>query len=374
MNDIEEVYIQHMNTIGDSANTLLAFIESAKDHGASDDFLLRLLADRGWPEKKVYEAFALHYERATGVPVPARAGGVGEAARDAFFYLLSFSMLGVWTIALGTLVFSYLEKWLPDALSGRSYQDAAFMLSANLAMAMVGFPLYMVTMRFIVRELGAHPEKHDSGVRKWLTYIALFLAAGIVAGDLITFLSYFLRGEITVRFVLKVATAGVIAGGVFWYYLGFLKPPSEAGAAGRMNRIFALASAAAVVVVVGVGFTLLGSPRAQRLVSADRQRVEDLQAIAREMHLRRGRPGGADLPEQLDQMTFGQPGMRLRLKDPETQIAYEYHKRGQTSYELCAVFATASDLPQDGRPLYWNHPRGRNCYALDSTVAPWTLR
>jgi hypothetical protein len=374
MNGIEEVYIQHMSPIGDSETTLLAFIEAAKAQGASDEFILRLLGDRGWPEKRIYEAFASYYERATGVPVPARAGGVGEAARDAFFYLLSFSMLGVWTIALGTLVFVYLEKWFPDALSKTGFADAAFTLSANLAMVMVGFPLYMVTMRFIVRELGAHPEKHDSGVRKWLTYIALFIAAGVVAGDLITFLAYFLRGELTVRFVLKVATAGVIAGGVFWYYLGFLKPPSEAGAAGRMNRVFALASAAAVVAVAGIGFTLLGSPKAQRLVSADRQRVEDLQAIAREMHLRRGRPGGADLPEQLDQLTFGQPGARLRLKDPETQAAYHYHKRGPSAYELCAVFAAASDVPQDARPLYWSHPQGRHCYALDSTVAPWSLR
>lgn len=373
MNNMKEVNIQHMSQTSDSATTLLAFIEAAKSQGASDGFILRLLGDRGWPETRVYEAFASYYERATGVPVPARASRTGEAARDAFFYLLSFSMLGVWTIALGTLVFGYLEKWFPDALSGRGLADAAFTLSANLAMVMVGFPLHMVTMRFIVRELSAHTEKYDSGVRKWLTYIALFIAAGMVAGDLITFLAYFLRGELTVRFVLKVAAAGVIVGGVFWYYLGSLKPPQERPAAFLTNKLFALAATAAVVAVVGIGFTLLGSPKAQRLVSADRQRVEDLQAIAREMHLRRGRPGGADLPEQLDQITFGQPGARLRLKDPQTQTAYEYHKRGQTAYELCAAFAMASDAPQDVRPRYWSHRQGRHCYALDSTVAPWSL-
>jgi Domain of unknown function (DUF5671) len=60
-------------------------------------------------------------------------------------------------------------------------------------------------------------------VRKWLTYIALLIAAGVVIGDLITFLSYFLKSELTARFVLKVATVLVIAGAVFWYYLGSLK-------------------------------------------------------------------------------------------------------------------------------------------------------
>jgi len=374
MINMKEVYIQHMNPIGGSQTDLLAFIEAAKAKGASDEFLLRLLGDRGWPEKRIYEAFALYYERSTGLPVPARAGGAGEAARDAFFYLLSFSMLGVWTIALGTLVFGYLEKWFPDAISVRAYAESSLMLTTHLAMVMVGFPLYMVTMRFIFRDLAVRPEKHDSGVRRWLTYIALFIAAGVVAGDLITVLTYFLRGELTVRFVLKAATAGVISGGVFWYYIGFLKPPHEKPADSRANMLFALSATAAVLAVIAAGFTVLGPPRTQRFVSADRQRVEDLQAIARELHLRRGRAGGTELPSQLDQIGFGQPGVRLRLRDPETQAAYEYHKQGPTSYELCAAFATATEGPQDGRPRFWDHPSGRSCYTLDATVAPWLLR
>jgi hypothetical protein len=78
-------------------------------------------------------------------------------------------------------------------------------------------------MRYIIRELETHPEKLESAVRKWLTYIALLIAAGVVLGDLITFLTYFLRGELTARFVAKVAVVLVIAGGVFWYYIGSLQ-------------------------------------------------------------------------------------------------------------------------------------------------------
>jgi threonine/homoserine/homoserine lactone efflux protein len=60
-------------------------------------------------------------------------------------------------------------------------------------------------------------------VRKWLTYIALLIAAGVVVGDLITFLTFFLRGELTARFVAKVTVVLVIAGGVYWYYVGSLQ-------------------------------------------------------------------------------------------------------------------------------------------------------
>jgi hypothetical protein len=104
------------------------------------------------------------------------------------------------------------------------YGVPSYRISGSLASIIVAFPVYLLAMRFILRDLSAHREKHESGVRRWLTYIALFLASGIVTGDLITFLAFFLRGDLTARFALKVFTVLVIAGGVFWYYLASLKP------------------------------------------------------------------------------------------------------------------------------------------------------
>jgi hypothetical protein len=60
-------------------------------------------------------------------------------------------------------------------------------------------------------------------VRKWLTYIALLIAAAIMIGDIITFLTYFLKGDLTARFVWKVGVTLAISGGVFWYYFGSLQ-------------------------------------------------------------------------------------------------------------------------------------------------------
>jgi hypothetical protein len=45
----------------------------------------------------------------------------------------------------------------------------------------------------------------------------------VVVGDLITFLTYLLRGEWTARFIAKDSVVFVIAGGVFWYYMGALQ-------------------------------------------------------------------------------------------------------------------------------------------------------
>jgi hypothetical protein len=56
-------------------------------------------------------------------------------------------------------------------------------------------------------------------VRRWLTYVTLFLAAGVLVGDLITLVYNVLAGELTLRFVLKVLIVGAIAGAIFWFYL-----------------------------------------------------------------------------------------------------------------------------------------------------------
>lgn len=211
-----------------SAKQLAGFLEAAKAKGASDELLAKLFRRRGWPEKKAWEALGDYYEQATGMSIPGRKGGAAENARDAFLYLVSFSTLGVWTIALGALAFTYLDIWFPDTVTRRYVPDPTWAIAGNLASILVAFPIYLVVMRVIVRDLTAHPEKHESGVRKWLSYIALFVAAGVVIGDLITFLTFFLHGELTIRFVLKVATALVIAGGVFWYYLDWLRQKAEA--------------------------------------------------------------------------------------------------------------------------------------------------
>ena len=208
------------------SETLAMFIESAKAKGASDDFLVALLREKGWAAKDIYAAFGRHYEALTGLPVPVRAGGAGESARDAFLYLLAFSTLGTWTIALGSLLFTFIDRWFPDRLARQQF-ESRYQISNEMACIIVAFPIFLLVMRFILREVETHPEKLESGVRRWLTYIALLIAAGTVIGDLIAFLTYFLQGDLTARFVLKVLTVLIVAGSVFWYYLSSLRRNSH---------------------------------------------------------------------------------------------------------------------------------------------------
>jgi hypothetical protein len=76
---------------------------------------------------------------------------------------------------------------------------------------------------FINRGLVRNPAKRLSAIRRWLTYLTLFLAVTILAGDLIALIYNLLGGELTIRFLLKVSTVAVIAGGVLGYYLADLR-------------------------------------------------------------------------------------------------------------------------------------------------------
>jgi hypothetical protein len=203
---------------------LREFLDAAKAQGATDETLAGVLRGRGWSEEDIYRALADHYERHSGLQIPdyQRSG----SAKDAFLYLLSFTTLATWTIGAGSVIFTLIDRWFKDPLSpadGSYYANSYYEMADALACVIVAFPIYVFVMRYIVRELAGHPGKLDSPVRKWLTYLALLIAACVVVGDLISFLTYFLRGEITARFVAKSSVVIVLAGGVFWYYFGSLQ-------------------------------------------------------------------------------------------------------------------------------------------------------
>jgi hypothetical protein len=81
--------------------------------------------------------------------------------------------------------------------------------------------------RVVSRWVYEAPVKRSSSIRKWLTYMTLFVAAGVLIGDLASFVYNLLGGELTVRFVLKVCTIGTIGGTVFGYYLWDLRADEE---------------------------------------------------------------------------------------------------------------------------------------------------
>jgi hypothetical protein len=344
---------------------LLEFIEAAKNRGASDEFLVGLLRAQGWREEAVYQALGAHYEKLSGLQVPKQKRG-GAAAKDAFLYLLAFSTLATWGIALGSLLFTLIDEWIADPLSpnqfsGQEYTN--YSVASSIASMVVAFPIYFVVMWLIRREVRKDPEKLESGVRKWLTYIALLIAAGVVIGGLVAVVTFFLRGELTLRFVTKAATAIAISGGVFWYYLASLKAPApDVPAPSHANSVWAALAIGAVVAGVALGFINLGGPSVQRLVQADNKRLSALSILASKVNMTWA-TSGHTLPAAI-------PGGEM-YTDPVTHQPYEYRPMAGTKYELCANFARDDRKRATGTTEdFWRHPEGHYCFALDASQPP----
>ena len=336
---------------------LQPFIDAAKDRGVGDEFLASLLTHRGWPAADVYTALADWWERATGVKVPARSG-TAENSRDAFLYLLAFSTLATWACALGSLWFRLIEYWLPDVVINPYVYNFRSTVTWQMAEILVAIPVYLFVMRLILRETEANPERIESGVRKWLTYIALLLAATGVVCDLVWFVDYFLKGGLTLRFALKCFTVLAICGSIFWYYLGFLRGHARSGR-------FALLALAGAALAFCFGLGVAGTPSVQRHLEADNRRVQDLRAIATALS------GMTTLPQSLKDVSVNRPS--LRLTDPETNSPYQYAAKSPKEYELCATFAAADEAfgGRNGR-AFWSHPKGRACFNFDTArPVPW---
>ncbi len=340
---------------------LVAFIRTAKERQVGDDSIVSLLRQHGWSERRIFAAFSDYYEGVLGETIPSRGSRI-EQARDAFFYLLAFITLGFWTIALILLADRLIDFAFPSPLD-MSYQLTAFRgeISGQLAMLIVAFPLFLFVSRLIAQEVALRPEALDSGVRKWLTYVALVITAVTMLGDAVAFLTQFLSGDLTVRFALKALVLLVVAGGTFWYYLGTMR--AEPAAPSR-NRVFGWAAAAAVIIAIAVGFANTGSPARQRALSLDQQRVSRLASIARYINGQWQQSKGEKfaLPRNLGQV----PIEGVEFKDPATGAALEYTPGLGTSYSLCATFDTESTNKPDGT---WTHPAGHHCFTMDAKNA-----
>jgi hypothetical protein len=200
-------------------------LESARQRGISDETVVSLLRHRGFSERSIYRALSAYYEEILGESLPSRGLDV-ENARDAFYYLLNFITLAFWTVALGQIFYMLIERRFPDALDANVLSSVRDEIAGQLAAVIVTFPVFLVVHSLIQAQLRKRPDLYYSPVRRWLTYVALVLAAIVLVADAVWFVTSFLQGQLTIRFVLDSLVLLVLGGGIFLYYLMTMEPPA----------------------------------------------------------------------------------------------------------------------------------------------------
>jgi hypothetical protein len=196
--------------------SLSHFIDHARQKGMDHATIFLLLRCSGWKDKEIAEAIA---RRELAMPVPERAG-IGSA-RDAFLHLLAFTALYAWAISLIILLFAYIDFTFPDPVtrpSAYAIKAALSGIRASLSTLIVSYPLFVLVWWFLLREVRKSPDMAKSGVRRWLSFLSLFIGAVTIMADVITVVFYLVEGDLTLRFLLKVAALLIVTGALFIYF------------------------------------------------------------------------------------------------------------------------------------------------------------
>lgn len=146
--------------------------------------------------------------------------------KDVFMHLLAIVTLYTSAISFLVLIFQYVNVLLPDPIAPDGFYhlfSAYSRIRWSISSLIVVFPVYILTTWYLNKSYAAVPSKSNLRIRKWLIYFTLFAAALIIIGDLVTLINNLLGGELTLRFILKVAAVFFVAASVFTYYFWELK-------------------------------------------------------------------------------------------------------------------------------------------------------
>lgn len=298
------------------------------------------------------------------------------SAKDFFINLGAIVALYTTVVSLLNLLFTVINNAYPQITSGYNYALGSQSISMPVATLIIFFPIFILLMWLLEKGYKTEPEKKNIGIRRWLTYITLFVAGLTLAGDLVTILYYFIDGrELTTGFLLKILSVFVVILVVFLYYISDIRNKLISVS----RKIWLGISLVIILASVVWGFVVLGSPRTQQLLKYDEQKMNDLQNIQNSIQNYYSTMGV--LPENLVELSA--QNYYANNIDSQTQKPYEYEKTSKTTYNLCAEFnkdsinnngltnvarSPATLSPYGNVP--WAHSSGRYCF--NQTINPNT--
>lgn len=304
------------------------------------------------------------------------------------FFLHLGAIIGLYTVAVSfiNLLFKIINGAFPEVGANSYAWGAGSEISMPVATLIVFVPIFIVLSRMVHKIYEIEPLKKDIWIRRWLTYLTLFVAGIALAVDLVTVLYKFLDGQdLTAAFLLKALTVILVAGAIFWFYIQDIRDRVSA----KSRKILSIILVIVILAFIAIGFNVLGSPKAQRLIRYDNQKITDLQNIQWQV-ISYWQVNGK-LPHSLNDITASQPFTKIPT-DPQTKTTYEYNKTDTMTFELCAEFnkedlETQNKYGSDiGLPsMYgkeiiqnnnWNHGEGRVCFPriIDPVVYPTQVR
>ncbi len=269
-------------------------------------------------------------------------------AKYTFYYLLSLVALLFVAISAGIILFNIVDNFFPDTL--RSYSNMASLRFA-ISSLIVASPVYFLMLNLINKGIKNNELSKESTIRKWLSYLILFISSIVILSSLISILNNFLSGELTIRFALQVLSVFIIALLIFLYYLYDIKNFND------KIRIFKYISFSFLIILIISSFLLIESPQKARMRKVDQQTMIDINTL--ESLINNYYVTNSNLPDNLEELDFN----RLTISN---NIEIEYNKIDDTNFELCADFNLDSENIYKINKIYTagrnDYTAGRNCF------------
>jgi hypothetical protein len=136
--------------------------------------------------------------------------------------LFFFIVLYITIFSTISILFTILDYNLPDGngqMRGMYYssQPIADAIRGHLAAIFASAPLVYISARLLHKSMASSGQYLHS-TRLKLMNLSLLVAALFVLGNFISFIYYFLSGELSLRFVLKVLILTTTSAGVYYYF------------------------------------------------------------------------------------------------------------------------------------------------------------
>ena len=197
------------------------FVRDALARGLSREAIEKALTQAGWTPPQIRDALGAFAEVDFPVPVPRSRPYL--SAREAFLYLVLFTTLYLSAYHVGSLCFDFINRAFPDPAQVNERIGLFDSMRWSISSLTIAFPTFLLLSWLVGGDLRRNPAKRASAIRRWLTYLTIFVATGVLIGDLTTLVYNVLGGELSVRFALKVIVVALIAVTVFGYYLWDLR-------------------------------------------------------------------------------------------------------------------------------------------------------
>lgn len=208
---------------------LMEFIRDAFKAGKNRADTHAALRAAGWREDELKVCWARFHD--TPFPVPVPRPTVYASPRLTTLNIFYFVVLYITIYCAMAIIFTFLDHHLPDGLGRNagvfySTQPIGHAIRGYLAAIIVSAPLVWFTNQML-QKISAQIGQSIPAMRLRLLNLTLFIAAITILCNGISFVYYFLSGELSIRFVIKVCILSGLCWGLYSYFRPEMKANEE---------------------------------------------------------------------------------------------------------------------------------------------------